>query len=209
MKRDGSLPPGPRTPRLHQTVGWWYRPLSFLEGNRERYGDRFTLRLIGIPPLVVVSGAEDVKATLTGDPEALQPGRGAEVIKAIVGRRSLGLLDGDEHLAERRLMSPPLHGKRVEAMATTMQLAAERAIAEWPTDEPLALHPPLQRLSLDIALQTLLGLGHDDRSFAPLRDAIAEMLAWAARLPNLVPSTRHTVGGRGHTLSFKTLTVSP
>jgi cytochrome P450 len=204
MSRQGAgrLPPGPRTPRLHQTLGWWYRPLAFLEEARRRHGDRFTLRLIGIPPVVVVSGPEDVKAILTGDPDLLQPGKGAEVIKAVVGRRSLGLLDGDDHLAERRLMLPPLQGKRVEAMATTMRAATERALADWPAGEQLALHPPLQRLSLDIALQTLLGLDHRERSFVPLRDAIAEMLTWAARLPNLVPTTRRTVLGRGPWASF-------
>lgn len=197
MREAGQLPPGPRAPRVHQTLGWWYRPLSFLERARKRYGDRFTLRLIGIPSVVVLSSQEDVREVLTADPEVLEPGRGAEVIEPVVGPRSIGLMDGAEHLTERRLLSPPLHGERVEAMGTTMRTAAERAIADWPATEPLALHPPLQRLSLDIAMQALLGLDHDDRRLAPLRDAIAEMLEWSARLPNLVPRTRRTIAGRG------------
>jgi cytochrome P450 len=197
MGAAAQLPPGPRTPRAHQTLGWWYRPLSFLERARRRYGDRFTLRLIGIPPVVVLSSPADIKAVLAADPEVLEPGAGAEVIEPVVGPRSIGLMDGAEHLAERRLLSPPLHGERVEAMEATMRVAAERAIAAWPASEPLALHPPLQRLSLEIAMRTLLGLGDDDQRLAPLREAIAEMLAWSARLPNLVPRTRRTVAGRG------------
>ena len=43
----GELPPGPRAPSLIQTMGWWMRPISFLERNRARYGKRFTIRLLG------------------------------------------------------------------------------------------------------------------------------------------------------------------
>ena len=44
------LPPGPRAPRVIQSVGWWKRPLSYLERCRARYGRRFTIRLVGTPP---------------------------------------------------------------------------------------------------------------------------------------------------------------
>ena len=39
------LPPGPRYPSLIQSIGFWNRPLAFLERCRARYGPRFTLRL--------------------------------------------------------------------------------------------------------------------------------------------------------------------
>ena len=57
----GELPPGPRTPSLIQTMGWWMRPVSFLERNRARYGKRFTIRLLGGPAFVMLSDPEDVK----------------------------------------------------------------------------------------------------------------------------------------------------
>ena len=40
------LPPGPRAPKLIQSIGWWKRPLSYLERCRARYGRRFTLSLV-------------------------------------------------------------------------------------------------------------------------------------------------------------------
>ena len=44
------LPPGPSAPSMFQTMAWWNRPLAFLERSRARYGRRFTIRLLGIPP---------------------------------------------------------------------------------------------------------------------------------------------------------------
>lgn len=197
MGSFADLPAGPRQPRAYQTLGWWYRPLPFMERCRRQHGDRFTLRLVGIPPLVVLSSPEDVRAVLTADPDVLLPGAGAEVVEPVVGRRSIGLLDGAEHLAERRLLLPAFHGERVQEMAATMRAAAEAAVASWPAGAPLELHPLLRRLSLDVVLQTMLGLDRDDARLAALRGAIAETLAWSARLPNLVPKTRRTVAGRG------------
>src|SRR4051794_4159711 len=39
------MPPGPRAPGLVQTLEWMYRPTSFMESCRRRYGDIFSLRL--------------------------------------------------------------------------------------------------------------------------------------------------------------------
>src|ERR1700674_2369345 len=55
------LPPGPRTPVFLQTIGWWSRPTAYLERCRARYGRRFTIRLLGQPPFVVLSDPEEIK----------------------------------------------------------------------------------------------------------------------------------------------------
>ena len=51
----GALPPGPRAPSFLQTMGWWMRPISFLERNRARHGKRFTIRLLGERVFVMLS----------------------------------------------------------------------------------------------------------------------------------------------------------
>jgi cytochrome P450 len=168
-----------------------------MERCRNRFGDRFTIRLIGVPPVVVLSSPADVRAVLTADPDVLLPGAGAEALEPIVGRRSIALMDGAEHLIERRRLLPALHGERVQQMAETMRTVATQAMADWPSEEPLRLHPRLQRLSLDIVMETVLGLRHGDSRLVPLRDAITETLEWGAKLPNLVISMRRTVAGRG------------
>jgi len=55
MTQRSQLPPGPRYPVALQTVGWWTRPVAFMEGARARYGKRFTIRLLAAPPFVILT----------------------------------------------------------------------------------------------------------------------------------------------------------
>lgn len=193
----GRLPPGPRAGRLYQTIGWWYRPLALMERCRQQYGDRFTLRLIGVPPIVVIADPDEIREILTADPEVLLPGAGTRLLEPITGPNSIGLMDGDRHLTERKLLMPALHGERLTTMAATMESAADRAIERWPSTEPFATHPPMVDLSLEIILTTVLGLHEGDRLLPQAHSALADLFAWNARLPNLVPWTRRAVAGRG------------
>ena len=65
------LPPGPRTPSLFQGAGMWTRPVSWLERNRAKYGNRFTTRFPFTPPFVVIADPEQVKEIFTAPPDVL------------------------------------------------------------------------------------------------------------------------------------------
>jgi len=84
--------------------------------------DCFTVRTPRSDPLVFVSDPAAVKAIFTGDPELLRAGAAREGIRPMFGARSILLLDGAEHLRERRLMLPAFHGQR---MVRYGQLMAE------------------------------------------------------------------------------------
>src|SRR3989442_14815836 len=94
------LPPGPRTPSVMQTLGWWARPLAFLERCRARYGRRFTIRLIGIAPFVMLSDPDDLKEVFKAPPDVLHPGEGAQILEPVVGTKSVILLDEQDHLEQ-------------------------------------------------------------------------------------------------------------
>src|SRR4051812_9633259 len=97
------LPPGPRMPRLMQTVGWLSRPYQFVERARAQYGDVFTMH-IGRETLVMLSDPEDVKQLFTGDPAIFQAGAANVILLPFLGRKSVLLLDAAPHLAQRRLL---------------------------------------------------------------------------------------------------------
>ncbi len=156
--RKSQLPPGPRMPSLLQAVGNWTRPTAFLERARARYGRRFTMRLAGQPPWVVLSDPEEIKELFLAPPDVLHPGEGTRVIEPIVGRHSVILLDEDSHLEQRQLMLPAFHGKRMERLAGLMGELADREVASWPRGETIALHPRMQRLTLEIILRAIFGL---------------------------------------------------
>jgi cytochrome P450 len=172
---DASLPPGPRTPKVLQTMAFAGQPLSTLERCRKRYGSRFTLRLVGLPPFVFLSDPDDVRAVFTAPAEVLHPGEGAKVLETLTGKNSLNVLDEDAHLVQRKLMLPAFHGERMRGLTALMAEVAEEEVAGWPLGEATALQPRLRRLTLVIILRTVFGLEAGERLDA-LRDKLEKVL---------------------------------
>src|SRR3982074_1859670 len=112
-------------------MAFWTRPLAFLERCRARYGSRFTLRLLGAPPLVILSDPAEIKDVFTAPANVLHPGQGARVLAPVVGQNSVILLDEDAHMAQRKLMLPAFHGDRVGRLNDLVATVAEREVAQW------------------------------------------------------------------------------
>jgi cytochrome P450 len=197
----GELPPGPRTPSVIQTMGWWMRPISFLERNRARYGKRFTIRLLGGPPFVMLSDPDDVKQVFTSSPDVLHPGEGARILEPVVGQNSVILLDGDAHLSQRKLMLPAFHGEKMQALSGLMREVAEREAESWPRDEPVALHPRLQGLTLEVILRAVFGLDPGPRLDA-LRDRLTRILEMGSTPIAMLPFLQRGIAGRGPWMQF-------
>ena len=185
-----ALPPGPRMPVLLQTLGTWTRPMAFLERSRRRYGGRFTVRLIGQPPMVMISDPQEIKEIFQAPPDVLHPGEGARILEPLVGRHSVILLDEGPHLEQRKLMLPAFHGERVQRLSGLMTELAEHEVRSWPREEIVALHPRLQRLTLEIILRAVFGLERGSQLDA-LRELLTRILAFSeSRLSVLPPLPR-------------------
>ncbi len=154
-----------------QSLGIWSRPTAFLERCRARYGKRFTIRLLGQPPLVMISDPDEIREIFTAPPDVLHPGEGAKILEPIVGSNSLILLDEAPHLAQRKLLLPAFHGERMEALADLIRELTESELATWPVGQRVQLHPRLQRLTLEIILRAVFGLDS-----GPKLDALRELL---------------------------------
>src|SRR5919204_542267 len=112
------LPPGPRAPAAWQTVGWTVRPAAFLRRVHERFGDPVTIRTYWTDePTVLFSHPDPVREVFHLDPAIAPAGQSWEFLRPIAGPHSILLLDGEEHLRERRLMQGPFHGERMRAFA--------------------------------------------------------------------------------------------
>ena len=94
----------------------------------------------------------------TAPADVLHPGEGARVLEYIVGSRSVLLLDGREHLSQRKLMLPAFHGERMRALVGVMEEVAEREVDGWRPHEAFALHTRTQALTLEIILRAVFGL---------------------------------------------------
>src|SRR5207244_10170070 len=96
------------------------------------FGETFTMRFPSAPPIVFFTHPDAIKTIFTGDEEDLRAGEANFRLEPILGSRSLLILDGAEHLRERRLLQPPFHGDRMLAYGTVMRDIAARAVEPWP-----------------------------------------------------------------------------
>jgi hypothetical protein len=189
------LPSGPPFPAVVQGIGFWTRPLAFLERCRARYGKRFTIRLPLAPPFVMLSNPTEVKEVFSAPSDVLHPGEGARVLEPLVGRYSVILLDGSAHMEQRKLMLPAFHGEKMARLSGLMAEVADREVASWPRQTPIELHPRLQRLTLEIILRAVFGLDPGSRLDA-LRERLRAMLAFGDRAISLVPPPAESLAAR-------------
>ena len=170
-----TLPPGPRLPKWLQTAGFLFGNKRWVDWNRRRYGDMVTFRSLFDPCFVMVFEPELVKQVFRGKPDNLRAGEANAILGPVVGEHSLLLLDGAEHLHERKLLLPSFHGERMRAYAEVMRQAADRTIDTWPVDETFELLPQMRSLTLDIILRAVFGVQEGAR-FDELKRALREMI---------------------------------
>ena len=169
------MPPGPPLPRILQTLGFILVPARFIDACRRRYGDIVTFSSLFDPRFVMVFEPDMVKQVFRGPPEGLHAGEANAVLGPVVGGRSLLLLDGAEHLRERKLMLPPFHGERMRAYAGVIGEAADASIASWPLGEPFALLPRMQSLTLEVIMRAVFGV-HESAGTGGLAQRIRALL---------------------------------
>lgn len=198
------LPPGPRWPKTVQTIAWWNRPLSFFERCRAKYGKRFTVRLLASEPFVHLSDPDEIREVFTAPPDVLHPGEGARILEPMVGAHSVILLDEAPHLEQRRLMLPAFHGERMARLAALMTDVAEREAERLPTGRPVAVHPHMQALTLEIILRAVFGLDEGERLDA-LRTRLTRMLDFGATPLAMLPALQRDLGPRSPGRVYDTL----
>jgi cytochrome P450 len=151
-------PPGPRLPRSIQTLYFVFGPRRFIARMHHRYGPMVQLGTAFDSNFVMVFDPALVKEIFRAPSDRLRAGEANEPLGSALGLRSVLLLDGAEHLRQRRLMLPPFHGERMRAYAGVMRESADRAIDSWPLDQEFALLPSMQQLTLDVILRAVFGV---------------------------------------------------
>ena len=157
------LPPGPRLPALVQTALWFGRPVWFMEWCRRRYGDCVTLRLAFGHPMVLFSDPALVDGILAAPPAVAPTGPENSILEPLLGPRSVLMLDGPEHLRQRRLLLPFFHGERMRRHQATIASITEREVERWPVGEPFQLLPRMRSITFEVILRIVFGLDDPER----------------------------------------------
>jgi cytochrome P450 len=185
------LPPGPRAPRAIQTYHWLRHPTALFERCAARYGDLFTLRLVGLGDHVYVSDPAVVRQVFTGDSALYHAGEAYRpLMEPGGGAWSIFVLDDEDHLRMRRLLLPPFHGERIRRWVPLITQLTEDEIARWPAGKPFRLRPVTERITFEVIMQLVFGLRDPERG-PELRRLLARLFkvgplqALAFLLPSL------------------------
>jgi cytochrome P450 len=155
---------------------WAHRFPEFTASAHRRYGPTFTARIGGLPASVVTIDRDVVRRLFTGDPS--QKRHANDLLKEFLGERSVLLLEPDEHIARRKLLTPPFHGERVRGYARLMERLVAAELDRWQAGQEVTVLPIAQRLTLDVILQAVLGV-----SDASMRDRLRAIFDSMIDLP--------------------------
>jgi len=178
------LPPGPRSPAAVNFLRLAQCPLQTLLGWHARYGDAFTVRYPIFGTGVYVADPQAIRALHTGDQSDLRAGEANAPLGVVTGERSVLVLDGAEHLRQRRLLLPPFQGSAVTAFRETIRDVAEREVARWRPGERFVMRDRMRALTFEVIARAVFGVEQPAR-IAQLRRALVGVidLQWVALLP--------------------------
>ena len=159
-----ALPPGPRTPRLWQSVRYALWPYATVEMASRRWGERYTATSIGDRgKMVVFTDPEAIKDIFTADGDDLRSGEAtAPILGPIIGWHSILLLDGE----------------RMHVYGRLMREIADRVIDRWPVGRPFPIHHEMQAITLDVILRTVFGVD-EGAAFARVRERVERFVVQA------------------------------
>jgi cytochrome P450 len=201
--RADALPQGPRWPAVVQTVVGASAFPWLMDHCHARYGDVFTLKLVGGRTGVFVSGAEAVKEVLTAPPESVPSAAMETAVGTVLGPNSVLTLSGPEHMRMRRLLLPPFHGERMREYEQVIVDATRRSMSSWPLGEPVRMQDFTQEITLEVMLEAVFGM--EEERMGPLKEAIDGLFALAGMtlmlLMALHPSSKDPTGRLGRAIA--------
>ncbi|KAM3101545.1 cytochrome P450 [Phormidesmis sp. 146-12] len=171
------LPDGSRSPSLLQTLSIVAQPINFLEACAQKYGDTFTLRVLGVnsPPVVFFSHPDAIQAIFTTLADSLELGKVTHVFRPLVGDRSLIMQEGQRHLRSRQLLMPALHREQLYRQGQLICALASEQMQQWQPGQSLNMREEMSQISLQVILQVVFGMVPGDR-YQRLRQLLGRLL---------------------------------
>ena len=172
------LPPGPTTWAPWQLIQWIRSPHALMRHCAATYGDVFTLRVgYGLAPLVFCSDPEGLRLVLGNDegPAVTAPGELNGSFEPLLGPQSVIGLSGEPHRRMRQLLMPPFHGERMRSYGEVISAITRGEADHWWPETPIEARPAMQRISMQVILQTVFGLREGGR-LGQLEERLVDLL---------------------------------
>ncbi len=108
-----------------------------------------------------------IREVFTAPADLMHAGDANGILRPMLGPSSVLLLDGAEHMHQRKLMLPAFHGERLRRYREIMVEATDRVLACWPVGEPFSLRPHAQAITLEVIVRAVFGVRRARAARAP------------------------------------------
>jgi cytochrome P450 len=159
-------PPGPRSRSpLGMASAFSADQIGFVHKAAQTYGDLVYFRLAHIH-FYLISHPDFIQQVLvTHAPQMEKASLDKRIFRQSMGN-SIFTLDGNPHKAERRLMQPLFHSKRVDAYAQTMIDYTDQMLNRWRDGQMIDAHHEMTDLTIRIVVKTLYSAEMDEDNSA-------------------------------------------
>ncbi|KDF00032.1 cytochrome P450 [Mycolicibacterium aromaticivorans JS19b1 = JCM 16368] len=185
IRAEPKLPPSQGVPNTLFSLAFMVARRPTTDWLTRRYGRCVTVRIPVFGNTVVVSDPALTKQIFTSSPDVLyniQPN-----LSRLLGPGSVFALDGAEHRARRKLLTPPFHGKSIRAYEQIVVEETLREIESWPQGTEFATLEPMMHITLNIILRAIFGA--DGLELQRLRALIPKWVTLGSRLA-VLPSPK-------------------
>ena len=138
-----------------QLINWIARPYDFLDDCAKNYQNIFTMRLVGFPPLLMLSDPQAIGEIFATDTKQFDAGKSNKILISLLGSNSLTVLDGDRHKRERKMLMPPFHGEKVKSYGKMICQVTEELADQWQPQKPFLASKAMQDITLEVILHAV------------------------------------------------------
>ncbi|WP_107667961.1 cytochrome P450 [Cyanothece sp. BG0011] len=157
-----ALPPSISTPRLLRLFKLIFYPLDYLEDYYKKYGDIFSFGQ-SETPFVYISNPQGIQEILTTDKTNFRSAAGGGFLTTLLGDNSLLFLQGKRHQRERKLLTPPFHGERLQSYAQLIDSITDEVTDKLEINHAFNVREIMQEITLKVILKAVFGITEGER----------------------------------------------
>lgn len=134
-----------------------FHPIGHNEFLREAYGEIYRLNVFGVT-MLITAGADMAEQVLVNRDRAFANGPAWSHFIGPFFHRGIMLLDFDEHLHHRRILQHAFTNEALHRYHAMLVPRLRRNLAAWEHEPNPRLHHMFKALTLDLALETFVGI---------------------------------------------------
>jgi cytochrome P450 len=112
---------------------------------------------------VYVADPAEIKAMFTGDQSQLLAGEANSPLSPVLGDKSVLILDGAEHMRQRKLLLPPFQGSAVNSFREVIRDVAAEEIGRWEPGDEFPMRERMRALTFEVICRAVFGVTERER----------------------------------------------